>query len=114
MKTAKAKVVAPVARAKGGPAVISGNKDVLKEAEEGGTGDRDHKKGGRVKRKKGGGVRKLVSFYTGGTVKPRMDRPGRKSGGGVGANTSPLSTAHSTTSAKGGSMPTDTYGGTPK
>jgi hypothetical protein len=37
---------------------------------------------------------------TGGGVRPRLDRPGRKAGGGVGANTSPLSTAHNTTSAK--------------
>lgn len=114
MKTAKAKVVAPVARAKGGstPAVISGNKDVIDEAKEDKTGDiDDRKKGGKVKRKKGG---KVVGLMTGGTVRPRLDRPGRKSGGGVGANTSPLSTAHNTTSPKGGSMPTDTYGGTPK
>ena len=96
MKTAakSAKAVAPVARASGGKAqVISGNKDVIDEAE-------DRKSGGAAKkRKKGGSVRKLVSFYTGGTVRPRLDRPGRKSGGGVGANTSPLSTAHSVTSA---------------
>lgn len=122
MKTSAktAKVVAPVARASGGKAqVVSGNKNVLGEAEEKKTGDSDpvgdHKKGGAVKRKKGGGVRKLVSFYTGGTVKARADRPGRKSGGGVGANSSPLSTAHNTSGGTtGSSNPTDTYGGTPK
>lgn len=114
-----AKVVAPVARAKGGKAqVVSGNKNVISEAEEDKTGDVDeHAKGGAVKkRKKGGGVgRKLVSFYTGGTVKARADRPGRKAGGGVGANSSPLSTAHNAGGGPSGSSnPTDTYGGTPK
>lgn len=116
MKTSKtAKAVAPVARASGGKAqVVSGNKNVLSEAEDSDTDGR--KKGGAVKRKKGGGVsRKLVSFYTGGTVKARSDRPGRKAGGGVGANTSPLSTAHGTVSTTMGSAsPADTYGGTPK
>lgn len=122
MKKTASKVVAPVAaRAKGGRAqVVSGNKNVIDEAEEDKTGDDDtigdRKKGGAVKkRKKGGAVRKLVSFYTGGTVKPRADRPGRKSGGGVGANSSPLSTAHNTiATASGSANPTDTYGGTPK
>lgn len=113
MKAAAAKKVAPVARASGGKAqVVSGNKNVIEEADK----DEDgRKKGGAVKRKKGGAVRKLVSFYTGGTVKPRADRPGRKSGGGVGANTSPLSTAHgSISSSSSGPPSSDTYGGTPK
>ncbi len=115
MKTATktAKAVAPVARASGGKAqVVSGNKNVIDEAKENEDGK---KKGGAVKRKKGGGVRKLVSFYTGGTVKPRADRPGRKAGGAVGANTSPLSTAHGASGGtSGSSSPSDTYGGTPK
>ena len=92
--TKSAKVVAPV-RKDGGKVsdVISGNKDVISAA----------------KRAKGG---KVVTFMTGGGVKARSDRPARKAGGsvaafrtnragggGVGANTNPLSTAHSVTSA---------------
>lgn len=95
-------------KAKGGRAqVVSGNKNVIAEAKEGTTGDVDKGK----KRKKGG---KVIGLMTGGGVRPRLDRPGRKSGGGVGANKSPLSTAHNTTSISGASSPTDTYGGTPK
>lgn len=112
--TGKAKVVAPVQRASGGKAsVVSGNPNVLKEAKEDRTGDEDkvsRKKGGKVEKKKGG---KVVGLMTGGSVRPRLDRPGRKRGGGVGANSSPLSTAHNTTSAAGSSNPGDTYGGTP-
>lgn len=69
---------------------VSGNPDVFDEAE-------DKKKGGKVKRASGG---KVIGLMTGGGVKPRMDRPGRKRGGGVGANTSPLSTAHGTVAAE--------------
>ena len=69
---------------------VSGNPDVFAEAE-------DKKKGGKVKRATGG---KVIGLMTGGGVKPRMDRPGRKRGGGVGANTSPLSTAHGTVAAE--------------
>jgi hypothetical protein len=110
-----AKVVAPVARASGGKAqVVSGNKNVIDEAEEGKTGDVDeHKNGGAVKKRKKGG--KVIGLMTGGGVRPRLDRPGRKAGGGVGANSSPLSTAHNSSGgAAGSSNPTDTYGGTPK
>lgn len=70
------------------PMVASGNPNVIKEAEE-------KKRGGRAKRKDGG---KVIGLMTGGSVKPRMDRPGRKRGGAVGANKMPLSTAHRTTS----------------
>ena len=85
-----AKVVAPVARKSGGNVqLISGNKNVVDEA--------NRKDGGKVKRKKGG---KVIGLMTGGNVRPRLDRPGRKAGGGVGANTSPLSTAHNTTSSE--------------
>ncbi len=108
-------------KAKGGRAqVVSGNKNVIDEAEEDKTGDvdpvGDHKRGGKVKKKEkratGG---KVIGLMTGGGVKARLDRPGRKSGGGVGANRSPLSTAHSSTSqTAGSSSPTDSYGGTPK
>jgi hypothetical protein len=109
MKSNKSRIVAPVQRAKGGKAavVVAGNPKVLKEAKEGKTGDKDV-----VGKKKGG---KVVGLMTGGKVRPRLDRPGRKSGGGVGANSSPLSTAHNTTSQDAGSSnPQDTYGGTPK
>ena len=106
-------------KAGGGRAqVVSGNKNVLEEAEEKKTGDEDtvsdHKKGGRVKKKRATGG-KVLGLMTGGGVRPRLDRPGRKSGGGVGANRSPLSTAHSVSgNGAGSSSPTDTYGGTPK
>lgn len=66
---------------------VSGNPDVFKEAEE-------RKKGGRAKRAAGG---KVVGLMTGGGVRPRLDRPGRKMGGRVGADKSPLSSAHGTT-----------------
>lgn len=57
-----------------------GNPEVEKEAEE---------------KKKGG---KVVGKMHGGHSKHRLDRPGRKRGGRVGANMAPLSTAHSTSS----------------
>lgn len=91
MKSAgkSAKAVAPVQRASGGktPQLVSGNKEVIDAAEK--------KKGGRAKKKDGG---KAVGLMTGGTVRARLDRPGRKMGGKVGANTSPLSTAHNVSS----------------
>lgn len=93
-------------KAKGGPALVSGNPKVVAEAKEKKTGDED-----KVKKRKTGG--KVIGLMTGGGVRPRLDRPGRKSGGGVGANRSPLSTAHNVTSISGVSNPTDTYGGTP-
>ena len=71
----------------------AGNPDVFKEAE----GKEDYakgdekKRGGRVKRKSGG---KVIGLMTGGGVKPRLDRPGRKRGGGIGSDRSPLSSAH--------------------
>jgi hypothetical protein len=89
-------------KASGGAMKISGNPNVFKEA--------GMKKGGKVKRATGGAVeRKLVQFYTGGAVKARADRPARKSGGRVGANTSPLSTAHGTTGI--GKQPSTQQGG---
>jgi hypothetical protein len=57
-------------------------KDVLDNGASAGA----RKKGGRVGHKKGGMVEGMVG-------KKRMDRPGRKSGGGIGANKTPLSTA---------------------
>lgn len=88
---------------------VSGNPDVFEEAEDKHGTKKKH--GGKVKRAAGG---KVIGLMTGGGVRPRLDRPGRKRGGGVGADTSPLSSAHK--GGKGGagsSSPSDTYGGTP-
>lgn len=89
---------------------VSGNPDVFKEAEE-------KKHGGKVKHKgkhhrASGG--KVLGLMTGGAVRPRLDRPGRKRGGRVGADRSPLSSAHHG-HADGHESPKsgDTYGGTP-
>jgi hypothetical protein len=103
-------------KAKGGRAqVVSGNKNVIDEAEENKTGDVGRKKGGKVKKKERQTGGKVIGLMTGGGVRLRLDRPGRKSGGGVGANRSPLSTAHSVSGgASGSSNPQDTYHGTPK
>lgn len=72
-----------VERASGGsvPMKVAGNPNVFKEAE----------------RKKGGAVKGKMAM-DGGKSKHRMDRPGRKAGGRVGANKAPLSTAHNVTS----------------
>jgi hypothetical protein len=82
---------------------VSGNPDVKKEAE----GKESYDKGDE--RKRGGKVMKMEG--KGG--KHRMDRPGRKRGGAVGADRSPLSTAHRSTSAEKNPKSGDTYGGTP-
>lgn len=97
---------------------VSGNPDVEKEAEDDEDGaETGHKRGGRAKhhkkhhRQTGG---KVIGLMTGGGVKPRLDRPGRKRGGAVGANRTPLSTAHAAGhGTDGSSSPTDTYGGLP-
>ena len=103
--------------------LVSGNPDVIAEAkgkEPYAEGD-ERKKGGKVKHGKhhratGGKVEKTksVGLMTGGAVRPRLDRPGRKSGGRVGADRSPLSSAHKG-HAGGHETPSskDTYGGTP-
>lgn len=86
-------------RASGGATMRGpGNPNVFKEAEE-------RKKGGKVKRAAGGAVAgvadpvtKTIGRMSGGAVKARMDRPGRKKGGRVGSNNMPLSTAHATVS----------------
>lgn len=92
--------------------VAAGNPDVLEEANDDADGaetGNERKRGGRAK-KKG----KDVGEMHGKGVKSRLDRPGRKRGGAVGANRSPLSTAHKAGgSGEGSSNPTDTYGGTP-
>ena len=45
----------------------------------------------KAQRKSGG---KVIGKMEGDAARPRYDRPGRKSGGAVGANASPLSTAN--------------------
>ena len=100
-------------RAKGGGTSrlrmkASGNPDVFKEAE----GKEEYaKRGGRMgkKHRKEGG--RLVQFMAGGTVKPRMDKAprGRRRGGGVGADTSPLTSAYRVSSAE--KMPKEQDGG---
>ena len=67
------------------PDKVSGNPNVFKEAAE-------RKDGGKVTKRKDGG--KVIGLMTGGAVRPRLDRPGRKSGGRVGADKSPLTGAH--------------------
>lgn len=67
-----------------------GNKEVMDEAKE-------RKRGGRIPAFKDGG--KVMS----GKAKFRMDRPGRKKGGRVGANNTPLSTANASVSGAPGS-----------
>lgn len=61
------------------PDKVSGNPNVFKEAKQ---------------RKKGG---KVCASPMGGMAKARMDRPRRASGGGVGADKNPFSSAHKTT-----------------
>lgn len=72
----------------------------------------ERKKGGKVKahkkvmRKHGGKTehKKHLGHIEGEEKKHRLDRPGRKRGGGVGADTSPLTTANKTSERRG---PTD-------
>ncbi len=91
--------------------VASGNPEVLAEAKDADDGvTTGLKKGGKAKKRKSGGM-----VMGGAKAATRHDRPGRKTGGAVGANRTPMSTAHSSTGgADGSSSPTDTYGGTPK
>lgn len=114
------KVRHEIQRKSGGrAALVSGNPPVVKEAEEGQSGDVDWKKGGRVKKKRAAGGKVEIGKMTGGAVQQRADKPARKRGGAVnrasggGANRSPFSSARGTTSTSGSSNPTDTYGGTP-
>ena len=78
-------------RASGGIAVAGGNPNVLEEA-------RAKKKGGAV-----------MGKIAGPLSRHRLDKPGRKMGGRVGADKSPLSSAHSDSSAP--SMPRSQQGG---
>ncbi len=108
---------------------VSGNPDVFKEAEgkESYAKGDEKKHGGRAKhhgkhhgkhhRAAGGPVKApgvALGLMTGGGVRPRLDKPGRKAGGRVGADRSPLSSAHKG-HGDGHETPSsrDTYGGTP-
>ena len=75
----------------GGIAVASGNPEVIKEAEE---------------KKKGG---KAMGKMHGPMSRHRLDKPGRKMGGRVGADKSPLSSANSSSGAP--AMPKSQTGG---
>ncbi len=76
-------------KATGGIATAGGNPYVLKDAE-------DTSDGGTSDKKRGGKVGKMH----GGKSRLRLDKPGRKSGGRVGADSSPLSSANRTASAE--------------
>lgn len=112
-------------RAKGGRTEmkVSGNPDVFEEAHDKHGTEKKH--GGRAKhhgkhehhkhhKATGGAVKTEVGLMTGGAVRPRLDKPGRKKGGRVGADHSPLSSAHHG-HGDGHETPNsrDTYGGTP-
>ena len=72
--------------------VVSGNPDVLEEAHDKHGTAKKH--GGRAKHHHRATGGKVLGLMTGGGVRPRLDRPGRKRGGGVGSDKSPLSSAH--------------------
>lgn len=76
----------------GSPSEVYAGKgsNVVREAEE-------RKHGGKVKRKHGGKVH-------GEEAKERLDRPGRKTGGRVGSERSPLSGASRVTNCPGGKV----------
>lgn len=77
------------------PELLAGNKDVIAEA-------KAKKAGGSVGASAGGGSLGAGGFKKGGKIvdmggskmKRNMNRPGRKMGGRVGADKSPLSSAH--------------------
>jgi hypothetical protein len=80
---------------------MDGGKPSINQGRESETEDKmeaGHNKGGKVKRAKGG---RTDAFAAGGAPKMRMDRPGRKRGGGVGADRTPLSSAANTSDASG-------------
>src|SRR5215813_3420952 len=99
--------------------IVSGNPDVLKEAEgkESYAKGDEKKHGGKVKhhRKHGGHVDGHEMHGHHAHHRPDHKPRGRKRGGGVGADRSPLSSAHRGTmgAGHGSSDPKDTYGGTP-
>jgi hypothetical protein len=59
-----------------------------------------HKRGGKAHHAKGGHVVHHVHHAEGGMAHHHLGRKGRKTGGRVGADKSPLSSAHSATSAE--------------
>jgi hypothetical protein len=77
-------------RADGGAVEVEdagGNKKVMNEAKE-------RKRGGKVMKEE-----KMAGKMHGEMSRHRLDRPGRKRGGRVGADMNPLSSAHNTTGA---------------
>ena len=85
-------------RKDGGPMVDKGREeDEEKQMEEG------HSKGGRVKRKRGGGMEHSEGMM----AAKRHDRPGRKRGGGVGSDKRPLTSAANASNADGHSTDAD-------
>ena len=89
-------------RAEGGKvkAYDAEGSNVEKEAEERKKGGRVEKKDCMPERKRGGKVAD-EHRVEGKMSKMRLDRPGRKSGGRVGSDKSPLSSAHSVSSVVG-------------
>jgi hypothetical protein len=85
----------------------SGKSPVTDEAH----GD-EKKRGGKVKRKTGGKaeMKKEMGKVEGEERRHRMDRPGRKRGGGVGADKTPLTTASATKDRRGPSPGDDARG----
>lgn len=78
-------------RADGGKVMeAGGNPEVMKEVKE-------RKRGGRAEHEKHEG--KHAGKVHGELSRHRLDRPGRKRGGRVGADMNPLSSAHNTTGA---------------
>lgn len=75
-----------------------GESNVAKEAEDKKEGGQELNRGGRAKRARGGKTEMHGEAMRG---PRRMDRPGRKRGGGVGADRTPLSTANRTSNAEG-------------
>lgn len=86
-------------------AYAGGKSNVKKEAD----GD-ERKKGGKVHKKSGGAAKKEVGKVEGEHKKHRLDRPGRKRGGGVGADVTPLSSANKTDDRRGPSASDDRRG----
>lgn len=86
----------------------SGKSPVTDEAH----GAEDKKRGGKVKKKAGGKVehKKEAGKVEGEEKRHRMDRPGRKRGGGIGADKTPLTTAATTKDRRGPSPGDDTRG----
>lgn len=74
-------------KADGGAVEAGGNPEVFKEAKE---------------RKFGGRATKSLGSIGGGAARMHLGRPGRKTGGRVGADKSPLSSAATVTSAEKG------------